>query len=176
MNNKWVKLCEGITSGVIAVFCIISLICSIAFFCSGNIMLGIVLLATMALLLIGVIPTFMIIECIKNIASIEYHTEMLAKSAILEQIETQSETENKNGKRSTTESGSQGKNSSMEDKSKSLRSELFDMFSDLKDEESDEDEDLTDNVPNSDECPNCFHKITKNDEECPYCGYKLKTK
>lgn len=29
-------------------------------------------------------------------------------------------------------------------------------------------------TPKSDECPNCFGKISAEDEECPNCGYKLK--
>ena len=29
-------------------------------------------------------------------------------------------------------------------------------------------------IPNSDECPNCFSKISEDDAECPNCGYKLK--
>lgn len=30
------------------------------------------------------------------------------------------------------------------------------------------------NTPSKDECPSCFHKISKDDKECSYCGYILK--
>ena len=30
-----------------------------------------------------------------------------------------------------------------------------------------------DNSPLADECPSCFHRITREDKECSYCGYKL---
>ena len=29
------------------------------------------------------------------------------------------------------------------------------------------------NIPKKDECPDCFHKISKEDKECPYCGRAL---
>ena len=30
------------------------------------------------------------------------------------------------------------------------------------------------NEANKNECPFCFHKVTKKDTECPYCGFKFK--
>lgn len=42
---------------------------------------------------------------------------------------------------------------------------------------SDDTNDLDDNLSNlakTDECPNCFSKISEKDSECPNCGYKLK--
>lgn len=30
------------------------------------------------------------------------------------------------------------------------------------------------NIASDDECPACFHKISKTDTKCAYCGYKLK--
>ncbi len=48
---------------------------------------------------------------------------------------------------------------------------IYAINEDNNDEDNNDSE--NDDIPREDECPCCFHKITKGSKECPYCGYKL---